>query len=146
MSHLLEQSLSPAHITLLTSYVRILSEMTVLDESRAVLLTSPLVFSSLCALLRCSEDTLLLATVQLLTHVCEDVDGCGDRVARCCLQEDSLSLLVRSLQREGSVETKVGARKVVERQVSVVKFLAVLVYSVRSLETRVKVSERQSDH
>ena len=49
MSHLLEQSLSPAHITLLTSYVRILSEMTVLDESRAVLLTSPLVFSSLCA-------------------------------------------------------------------------------------------------
>jgi hypothetical protein len=146
MSHLLEQSLSPAHITLLTSYVRILSEMTVLDESRAVLLTSPLVFSSLCALLRCSEDTLLLATVQLLTHVCEDVDGCGDRVARCCLQEDSLPLLVRSLQREGSVETKVGARKVVECQVSVVKFLAVLVYSVRSLETRVKVSERQSDH
>ena len=141
MSHLLEQSLSSAHITLLTSYVRILSEMTVLDESRAVLLTSPLVFSSLCALLRCSEDT-----VQLLTHVCEDVDGCGDRVARRCLQEDSLSLLVRSLQREGSVETKVGARKVVECQVSVVKFLAVLVYSVRSLETRVKVSERQSDH
>ena len=84
--------------------------------------------------------------MQLLTHVCEDVDGCGDRVARRCLQEDSLSLLVRSLQREGSVETKVGARKVVECQVSVVKFLAVLVYSVRSLETRVKVSERQSDH
>ena len=103
--------------------------------------------------LHCTDDTtrqlyllLLQRLVQLLTHVCEDVDGCGDRVARCCLQEDSLPLLVRSLQREGSVETKVGARKVVECQVSVVKFLAVLVYSVRSLETRVKVSERQSDH
>lgn len=143
MSRLLEQCLSPAHTTLLASYVKILSEMTVLDESRAVLLTSPLFFSTLCSLLRCGEASLLLATVQLLTRACEDVDGCGDRVATRCLQDDSLSQLVHLLQSEGSVETKVGKKQQSERQVSVVKFLAVLVYSVRSLATRVKVTVRE---
>ena len=81
---------------MLQSYIRILAEMTVLEEARSILLSS-----SQCFLEEKSK-----------------------------AEEMSLSILIRILRSNAEIEVKM----------TILKFLAVLVYSVKSLSMRVKVS------
>ena len=121
---------------MLQSYIRILAEMTVLEEARSVLLSSSQCFRTLCELLHHTEISIVYITVQLLSRECEEMNECGDVIAQCFLEEKSaaeatsLSILIGVLRSDVEIEVKM----------TILKFLAVLVYSVKSLSLRVKVS------
>lgn len=121
---------------MLQSYIRILAEMTVLEEARSILLSSSQCFRTLCELLHDTEISVIYAAVLLLSRECEEMNECGDVIAQCFLEEKSkaeemsLSILIRILRSNAEIDVKM----------TILKFLAVLVYSVKSLSMRVKVS------
>ena len=114
--------------------------MTVLVEARSTLQSSLLCFRTFCRLLHTSHYSIVHLVVQLLTRECEENDGFGDLVAKCFLEECNVSewkdevrglqILIELLSEDVDIELKM----------VVLKFLAVLVYSIKSLTLRVKVS------
>lgn len=121
---------------MLQSYISILAEMTVLEEARSTLLSSSQCFRTLCGLLHDTEISVVYATVLLLSRECEEMNECGDLIARCFLEEkmrveeSSLAVLIKILRGDVEIDVKM----------TILKFLAVLVYSVKSLSLRVNVA------
>ena len=126
-------------LDILQSYIRVLTEMSVLAEARSTLQSSLLCFRTLCRLLHTSNYSIIYLVVQLLTQECEENTGFCDLVAKCFLEECNVSewkdevrglqILIELLSKEVDIVLKM----------DVLKFLAVLVHSIKSLTLRVKV-------
>ena len=139
MENVLQLPLTAETLDMLQSYICVLSEMTVLVEARSTLQSSLLCFRTLCRLLHTSHYSIVHLVVQLLTRECEENDGFGDLIAKCFLEECNVSewkdelrglqILIELLSEDVDINLKM----------VVLKFLAVLVYSIKSLPLRVKV-------
>ena len=129
---------SPAVISVLNSYISMLSEMVVMEEANSTLLSSSYFFHTLCDLIHVDNIKIVYAAVQLLNRECEEVEGCADQFAQCLIEEknssnnfshSTLFVLVEHVKQCDQEDVRV----------CILKFLTVLVYSIQSLSRRVSV-------
>lgn len=135
---MLSQTTSPDTIDVLHSYIHILWEMTELEEARQTILSSSLFTHTLRACLHHTNPAVVTEAVTLLSRECEEVDGYADVLTQCFREEEapdfpfaasSLLVLMGCLHATDNSEMVMGT----------LKFLALLVYSVKSLTKRVFV-------
>ena len=143
---MLAQAPSADTVSILLSYTRILGEMTELEEARQTILSSSLFTRTLRSLLHHTHSAVVAEAVALLSRECEEIDGYADVLTQCFREEAtapdfpyaqaSLPVLMACLRASEDPETVVGT----------LKFLALLVYSVRSLSKRVFVGASRRVH
>ena len=120
--------------------------MTELEEARQTILSSSLFTRTLRSLLHHTHAVVVAEAVALLSRECEEIDGYADVLTQCFREEAtapdfpyaraSLPVLMECLRASEDPETVVGT----------LKFLALLVYSVRSLSKRVFVGAWRRVH
>ena len=136
---MLTQELTPRIKAVVSSYLNVLNEITGIDEAVSAILSSSLFFRTLCDVLHCKDLSLIRETVMMISQKCEDVEGSADIVAQYFCGEESsyssvfnescLSILMSILSSSAEVELKM----------TILKFLAVLVYSAKTLSKKVSV-------
>lgn len=136
---MLSQQLTPRIQAVVSSYLNVFSEITGIDEAAFTITSSSLFFRTLCEVLHCKDLSLIRETVIMLSQKCEDVEGSADIVAQYFCEEESsffsmynessLAILISILSSSAEVELKM----------TILKFLAVLVYSTKTLSKRVTV-------
>ena len=136
---MLSQHLSPHIKSVVSSYLNVLNEITGIDEAASAIVSSSLFFRTLCDVLHCKDLSLIRETVAMISQKCEDVEGSADIVAQYFCGEDTsysskfnestLSILMSILSSSAEVDLKM----------TILKFLAVLVYSAKTLSKKVAV-------
>ena len=122
---------------MLLSYIHILCEITEMEEARQTISSSSLFTRTLQTLLHHSDPVIINEAVLLLSRECEEIDGYADVITECFRDErasskfgkPSLVVLVDLLKTSEDMELVM----------DLLKFLALLVYSVKSLSKRVFV-------
>lgn len=122
---------------MLLSYIHILCEITEMEEARQTISCSSLFTRTLQTLLHHSDSVIINEAVLLLSRECEEIDGYADVITECFRDErtsqfgkPSLVVLVDLLKTSEDMELVM----------DLLKFLALLVYSVKSLSKRVFVA------
>lgn len=136
---ILQQKVTDHIESVLMNYLCIFNEMLLMDEAQSILVSSSFYFSALIQLLHIPTISIINATILLFNRICENNPVTADIIAQCFIEEMnitsmnnselSLSILICLLNEPIDVTIKM----------NVVKFLAVLIYSAKSLASRIKV-------
>ena len=123
----------------LINYLSILGEMLLMDEAQTTLVSTSFYLSTLLQFIHIPNLIIINTTVALFNRICEYNQQATDILSQCILEENnitnvnntelSLSILICLLDEGIDISIKM----------TILKFLAILIYSTKSLSLRVKV-------
>lgn len=135
----MEQKITEQIESILLSYLKLLHIILLMEEAQYVLLSTSYYFTTLINLLHIPNMVIINDTVLLFNYICENNPETAGIIAQCFIDETSvtsmntaelsLSILICLLDEGIDLEAKV----------NIIKFLAVLIHSSKSLSSRTKV-------
>ena len=125
--------------TLISSYLRVLDEFTVIEEAASTIVSSSLFFRTLRDVIHCGDNSLIEEAISIMSQKCEDVEGSAVLITRCFCEEKDGSMTCFSQTTLMILMSILNSNAKVELKMTILKFLAVLVYSVKTLSRKVTV-------
>ena len=115
-----------------------------MEEAQTVLLSTSFYFSAFIQLIHVPELTIIHSTILLLNRICENNPTTADIIAQCFIEESNISSFAQSELSLSILICVLNEPIDLTLKMNIVKFLAVLVYSTKSLASRVKVGTKDS--
>ena len=116
----------------LINYLSILGEMLLMEEAQTTLVSTSFYLSTLLQFIHIPNLIIINTTVALFNRICEYNQQATDILSQCILEENNITNV-------NNTELSLSILICLLDEMTILKFLAILIYSTKSLSLRVKV-------
>lgn len=136
---IMEQKITEQIEAILLSYLKLLHIILLMEEAQYVILSTSFYFNTLINLLHIPNIVIINDTVLLFNYICENNPETADIIAQCFIDETSITSMNTSELSLSILICLLDEGIDLDAKVNIIKFLAVLIHSSKSLSSRTKV-------